>query len=88
MSDIVNPFGNGEEKKPEYDLMLDQAEFATELTRAIQNHPRLPPAMVCGALFMLAQDIHHQVLSNVQQMAMAQDAIAKVNANRIKPRLN
>jgi hypothetical protein len=78
--EIIKPNGNEEQYDPNQDLL----EFTTEITRAFANHPRIQTQMGIGVLFMLANDLHHAAISQMQQQAMVQQAAAKINADRIK----
>jgi len=70
-----------------YDANKDFAEFIAEINAVFTKHPKLSPCMVMGFLFSLASDLHHSMVSNVQQTQLAQAALAKAQADSLRRRI-
>ena len=80
MADLILP-SNGEEG---YNFAEDIQAFNNEVVAVIRNHPKLHIATMIGVMEMLAADLHHNAIANVQHNQMAQAALAKAQQDRIK----
>jgi len=80
MAELILP-SNGEEG---YNFAEDIQAFNNEVVAVIRNHPKLHIATMIGVMDMLAADLHHNAIANVQHNQMAQAALAKAQQDRIK----
>jgi len=80
MADLILP-SNGDAG---YNFAEDIQAFNNEMVTIIRNHPKLHIATMIGVMDMLAADLHHNAIANVQHNQMAQDALARVQQDRIR----